>query len=121
MQDVSQLVQTGLSVLLVPILLLSRFIRLKFAADPNKPTLHESVIYSIMAALSLGLAFAQHSLQQLPPQSVVDFWWVQGILFFAALCGADMGVDATSTKTVGSAIKIAEANAVATEAGGEKP
>jgi hypothetical protein len=36
---------------------------------------------------------------------------VQGLLFFIALLVADLGADATSTKSVSNATKIAVANA----------
>lgn len=99
MNEAAQLLQTGLSVLLVPILLTSRALRKKFATDPSKPTLHEAWIYLSMALMSGGLSYAQHSVAPAPVASLTDLWWVQGLLFFAALILADLGVDATSIKT----------------------
>lgn len=110
MNEAANLLQSGLSVLLVPILLGARALRKKFAIDPEKPTLPEAIIYALMGGLGLGLAYAQHSVNPLPAMTVVDLWWVQGLLFFGALIVADIGVDATSTKTAHAAEAIRAAN-----------
>lgn len=120
MTDVSQLLSQALGVLFVPILLLSRWLRLKFAADPNKPTLPEWSIYAIMLALTMGLSYGQQSLQPfMQPETVAQIWWVQGLLFFIALLVTDLGADATSTKSVSNAAKIDVANAMSTAPGGK--
>jgi hypothetical protein len=119
MNDASALLSTALGALFIPILLFSRWIRLKFASDPDKPTLPEWSIYAIMLILTMGLSYGQWSVQPIPPESVSQLWWVQGILFFIALLVADLGADATSTKSVSNATKIAVANATTTQPGGK--
>jgi hypothetical protein len=120
MNDAQALLQTALGALFPAILLGSRLLRLTFAADPNKPTIPEWGIYLIMLVLTMGLSYGQWSVQPIPPESVVQLWWVQGILFFIALAAADKLADLTSTKTVSNATKIAVANAV-TDIPGGKP
>ncbi len=110
MNEAASLVQSGLSVLIVPLLLAVRALRKKFATDPNKPTINEGVIFGIMFVLGLGLAYAQHSVNPAPALSVTDLWWVQGFLFFAAFVLADLGADATSVKTEKAAAAVEAAN-----------
>ncbi len=66
--------------------------------------------HALMFILSLGLSYAQNSVAPDAVMSVVDVWWVQGILFFGALFLADVGVDATSIKTAKAQSDIAIAN-----------
>ena len=110
MNEAAQLLQSGLNVLVVPLLLVARATRKKLATDPNKPTLHEGVIFALMLSFGLGLGYAQHNLNPMPAMSVTDIWWVQGFLFFGALVLADLGADATSTKTEKAAAAIEAAN-----------
>jgi hypothetical protein len=119
MNDAASLLETALGALFIPILLFSRWIRLKFASDPNKPTLPDWSIYLIMLVLTEGLSFGQYNVQPIAPESVTQVWWVQGLLFFIALLVADLGADATSTKSVTNAPKIAIANAVSPIPGGK--
>jgi len=110
MNEAAQLLQTALGLLLVPVLLGVRALRKKFAEDPDKPTINEAIIYGIMLVLGMALAYGQHTVVSgIAAVSVVDLWWVQGILFFMALAVSDIGVDATSTKTASSQAKIAAA------------
>ena len=98
MNESAQLVQSSLSLLIVPLFLLGRGLRKKFHFDDTKPVLPEAVIYGGWAALSVGLAFAQNRVSPIVATGVVDLWWVQGLLFFGALVLADLGSDATSIK-----------------------
>jgi hypothetical protein len=107
---VSQLLHSALNGLFVAVLLLMRAIRKKFATDPDKPTINEGIIYGVALILSLALCYAQNSVSPPDITSVVDLWWVQGILFFGALFIADVGVDATSIKTQKAQEQIAVAN-----------
>lgn len=114
MNEAAQLLQTAIGVLLVPILLGVRVLRKKFAEDPKKPTINEGIIYALMCVMSFAIAWGQNSVAHVQAASVVDLWWVQGLLMFLALAVADIGVDATSTKTAESQAKITAANTTGT-------
>lgn len=109
MNEATALLSQALSILPLPILLGIRALRKKFALDPNTNNVPELVLMGLMLACSMGLAYAQASLNAsagVALRSVVDLWWVQGMLFFFGLVVADVGVDATSIKTASAERRI---------------
>lgn len=109
MNEATALLSQALAILPLPILLGIRALRKKFALDPKTNNLPELVLMGLMAACSMGLAYAQATLNAaagVALSSVVDLWWVQGMLFFFGLVVADVGVDATSIKTASAERKI---------------
>lgn len=104
--DITSLLTGELSVLLLPLLLIVRAVRKKFALSSTLPTLSEWIISGLMFVAGLGIAFANYRLAGTPAEGLVSLWWIQGLLFGGGLLVMDMGLDATSTKTESAAATI---------------